>query len=302
MLSNTLSQVMDDPTRRVNLFRGLANITLSLSQETWPQIGSLTFYNNATIGLKNRPLPCNVVIFENNGAERVISSDQTFDTVEPFISSLFAYQNNRFLQQPNAVIDEDDCRAQMAVASMMRAISHHFFGSKLRQGPYRLFLTDNNPHNIFIDEKGNITRIIDLEWVSSLPMQMAGAPHWFTGKGIDQLHGKSLDDYNEIRTEYMRIFEEEERNSGRDASLSQSMKSNWNDGTYWFVECLTSLDAMYNIFDKHIRPMYSPSVLTKRVDNAVSNFFLRGVDGLVHQKVTEKGVYDVELKKLFDSD
>lgn len=299
MLSNTWDQYRHDSVRRENLFRGISNIMLSLSRKSWPRIGSLAFYNNATIGLTNRPLSCTLIISENNGAKRVIERNQTFNTVEPYISDLFAYHDSRFLQQPNAVNDESDCSAQMATTSVMRAIAHHFFRPKLRHGPFRLCLTDDHQSQFLVDENWNITKVVDLEWVCSLPVQMFGPPYWLTGRGIDQLHDRNLDEYNEVRRQYMQILEEEERKLGSDASLSQLMESSWNDGTSWFAHCLTSVNAMFNLFEQHLRPMYSPSMLTRKVDGAVSSFFIRGAEKLIQRKVADKKRYDVELKELF---
>jgi hypothetical protein len=64
MLSSTWDQYRHDLVRRENIFRGISNIMLSISRKSWSRIGSLAFYDNATIGLTNRPLSCTLIIFE----------------------------------------------------------------------------------------------------------------------------------------------------------------------------------------------------------------------------------------------
>jgi hypothetical protein len=40
-------------------------------------------------------------------------------------------------------------------------------------------------------------------------------------------------------------------------------------------------------------------MLTRKVDGAVSSFFIRGAEKLIQRKVADKKRYDVELKELF---
>jgi hypothetical protein len=64
-----------------NLFRGLARIYLSLARAPMPRVGSLQFQDDGTLTLTNRPLSCCIIILENNGAERVIGKDETYETL-----------------------------------------------------------------------------------------------------------------------------------------------------------------------------------------------------------------------------
>lgn len=56
MHSNTWEKFRYDKTRRANLFRGLAQINLSLNQSPLPNIGSLTLDHQGLLTLTNRPL------------------------------------------------------------------------------------------------------------------------------------------------------------------------------------------------------------------------------------------------------
>lgn len=210
MLSKSWKKHKEDSARRANLFRGLARITLSLARIPLPRIGSFTFHDDGTITLSNRPLTCTLAIMESHGAPRAIEQNTTYTSVEPYISDLLDYHDRRFLNQPNAVFDPLDGQTQMAQKVLLRAVGHHFLRRDLRNEPYALRLTDLHQSNIFVDEMWNITYLIDLEWVCSLPIDMLGAPYWLTGLGIDEIHEEALETYDSIRQEYMRIFIQEE--------------------------------------------------------------------------------------------
>ncbi|KAF2803003.1 uncharacterized protein BDZ99DRAFT_400822, partial [Mytilinidion resinicola] len=241
---------MGDPVRKAILFKGLARTTLSLARVPLPRIGSFTFHDNGTIALSNRPLTSTLAIMESYGTPKAIEPNTTYASVEPYISDLLAYHDRRFLNQPNAVLSHADGQRQMAQKVLLRAIGHHFLPRDLRNGPYALRLTDLHQSNIFVDKFWNITYLIDLEWVCSLPMDMLGAPYWLTGLGIDQIHDKALQTYDSVCQEYVRIFREEEealRGSQSSLRLSELMHSAWTDGRYWYYLCLTSLNGMYTI-------------------------------------------------------
>ncbi|KAK2124206.1 hypothetical protein NOF04DRAFT_6507 [Fusarium oxysporum II5] len=65
--------------------------------------------------------------------------------------------------------------------------------------------------NIFVDEEWNVTCFVDLEWISALPVEMLAVPYWLTGYKIDEIKGDHIDEFNQVRQEFVRIFEEEEK-------------------------------------------------------------------------------------------
>ncbi|KAF4629963.1 hypothetical protein G7Y89_g8178 [Cudoniella acicularis] len=115
-----------DSMRRQNLFRGMARVMLSLARIPQPRIGSFEFHYNGTITLTNRPLPCSVIILENDGAPRTISRNETYTSTEPFVTDMFKFYNDFFLASPNAVSSMGDCLGQMAAKTLLRAISYHY--------------------------------------------------------------------------------------------------------------------------------------------------------------------------------
>jgi hypothetical protein len=73
--------------------------------------------------LTNRPLPCSVVILENEGALRTIQRNETYTCTEPFVADMLTLHENGFLSNPNAAYGEGDCRGQMATKALLRMLS-----------------------------------------------------------------------------------------------------------------------------------------------------------------------------------
>ncbi|OAQ79337.1 hypothetical protein VFPFJ_09823 [Purpureocillium lilacinum] len=149
---------------------------LSLAGIPQARIGPFQFHDNGTVTLANRPLSCSVMILDNDGAARTMSRDETFGCTDAFVSDMLIFHDNRLLSQPNAVYSGDDCRAQMAVKTLLRVLSHRHVRRYLRSGPFALQLTDLHASNIFVDEEWNVTGLVDLEWICALPLESGDAP------------------------------------------------------------------------------------------------------------------------------
>lgn len=164
MLSVIQPSIMSDPEKTRNLFRGLSQISLSLARFPQPRIGSYRFDDDsATISLSNRPWTSEMAILENDGAPRTMARDETYTCVEPYISDMITFHDKRFLEDPTAAFHELDCQKQMFTKSFLRAVAHHFLCQERRYGPFVLQFTDLHQSNIFVDEDGNVTAILDLE-------------------------------------------------------------------------------------------------------------------------------------------
>ena len=171
-----------DKSYRTRLFRGLARISLSLNEKPLPRIGSLTLDSRSVITLSNRPLTLYLQMLENEGIPSGIPRQRTYRSVEPYISDLLSFQDNRILCQPNSVHNQDDGEMQLAALTALRATMHRFTRPEYRDGPFFFTLTDLHRSNIFVDEHWNIRTIIDLEWACSQPIEMQLPPYWLTSK------------------------------------------------------------------------------------------------------------------------
>ncbi|TVY80836.1 hypothetical protein LSUE1_G004210 [Lachnellula suecica] len=299
-LSDTWNELRKDPVQRQNLFRGMARVMLSLARIPQRRIGSFEFHNNGTITLTNRPLPCSVIVLENDGAPRTISRNETYTSTEPFVADMLKLYDDFFLTSPNAVSSMGDCLGQMAAKAMLRALSHHYIQRESRNGPYRLQLTDFHASNIFIDKVGNITCLIDHEWVCALPVEMLSVPYWLTGCAIDDITEEKLCEFEIVHREFMEIFEEEEVKmmSTNLPAITRIMHNSWKSGGVWFWHCITSVNAAWSLFDDHIGPRYLP--LSTDSEGILSQYWCQGSSTVANRKVAEREEYEKQLQVLFD--
>jgi hypothetical protein len=88
---------------------------------------------------------------------------------------------------------------------------------------------------------------------------MLAVPYWLTGHGIDKIVGDNLREFDEIRQEFMKIFEEEEVNiaSKQMPMLASIMYKGWESDGIWFWRCLISTNAMISLVEDHICPRFS---------------------------------------------
>ncbi|KMP10183.1 hypothetical protein CIRG_09864 [Coccidioides immitis RMSCC 2394] len=86
MLSDDWHDKYDDnQTLRMNLFRNLANVILTLSHKPLPKIGSFTIDNNGFLRLENRPLSADSTIVENEETTLDIPRDRVYHTVDSYV-------------------------------------------------------------------------------------------------------------------------------------------------------------------------------------------------------------------------
>lgn len=300
MLSDSFDVHRDDETQRRRLFRGMSRILLSLARIPQAQIGSFQFHNDGTVTLTNRPLSCSMMILENDGTVKTIQRSTTFSCTDAFVSDMLTFHDQRFLSQPNAVYSEDDCRGQMAVKTLLRVLSHLYIKRELRNGPFLLQLTDCHASNILVDKHWNITGLIDLEWKCALPSEMLEVPYWLTGCAIDQIKGEKLDRFDQVRREFMRVFEEEEQaakaKTRHDITLSKIMQDTWESKGVWFWHCLSSVNAMYYLLETHL---YPPNSLSTEAEKFLSRFWCRNSEDVVQKKIADKQAYDDQVRKMF---
>ncbi|UNI23400.1 hypothetical protein JDV02_009222 [Purpureocillium takamizusanense] len=207
MLSDTFDAFRGEQTRRERLLRGISRLMLSLARVPQARIRSFQFHDDGTVTLTNRPLSCSVMILENDGAPRTMVRDETYSCTDAFVSDMLTFHDHRFLSQPNAIYSENDGRGQMAVTALLRVLSHRHVRRDLRNGPFVLQLTDLHASNLLVDDEWNVTGLIDIVCTCALPLEMLEAPYWLTGCAIDDVEGDEMGRFDEVRWEFMRMFE-----------------------------------------------------------------------------------------------
>jgi hypothetical protein len=300
VLSDIWNQQREDPVWKQNLFRGMARLILSLARIPQPRIGSFEFQNNGTITLTNRPLPCSVVILENDGASRTISRNETYTSTEPFVSDMLTLHDEFFRSNPRAVSSMGDCLGQMASQTLLRAISHHYIHREDRDGPFLVQFTDLHASNVFVGKHGNITCLIDHEWICALPAEMLSVPYWLTGCAIDGITNEKLREFEIVHQEFMKIFEEEEVKMmpTNPPAITPIMHDGWKSGAVWFWHCITSVNAAWSLVEDHIGPRFLP--LSTDFEGILSQYWCQGSPLVAERKVAEREEYAKQLRVLFD--
>jgi hypothetical protein len=212
---------------------------------------------------------------------------------------MLALHENSFLSNPNAVYDAKDCRGQMAASALLRMFSHHYLKRECRNGPFYLQITDSHGGNLFVDDDLNVTCLIDLEWICALPAEALAVPYWLTGLGIDEIVEGNLCEFDQVRQEFMNIFEEEEirRGSKHKPTLASMMDEGWKSGAVWFWACLTTKNARLSLVEDHLCPRFSP--LTSKAEEIISQYWQPDSAEVVRRKVADHERYKRDLNVLF---
>lgn len=306
MLSETWDEFQHDQDRKVNLFRDLSRVILSLSQIPQPRIGSWTLNSNGILQLTNRPLTLRLQQLENEGIPTNIDRSLTYSATDGYYLDILNCHDNRIRHQPNSINDEDDGRAQIANLTIMRALLSHFTNRELRHGPFFVRLTDLHQSNIFVDDQWHIKYLIDLEWAPSLPADTLRPPYWLTGHSADNLVGQELDTFNKAHHEFMEIFEEEEksyplRNGAAGLPRADTMREGWKTGSFWYFQALESPKGLYNIFRDHIQPIFAPSHDSdSHFPRIVSEYWAVDAKETIRTKLQDKERYEETLRQNFE--
>jgi len=304
LLSESWAELHGDWDLRMNLFRSLSRIILSLSQLSMPYIGSWTIDNHGTVSLTNRPLLHQFQSFENENIPTGIPRSLTYTTTNAFYDDLLGCHNSRIRNQPNSIRDERDGLAQMANLFTMRGLLPQFTARELRKGPFVFTLTDLRAPNIFVDSKWNIKCIIDLEWGCSLPIEMLAPPYWITDRGIDELEGNELSEFNEALQQFIEVFEEEEKLYpplyGCNSYRTDIMKKGWRTGSFWYLHALRSPKGCFNLFRQHIQPIFD-NFDSDAFTKVVAPYWAPDAQKVVARKLCDKKKYERELRRLFEN-
>ncbi|KIH88236.1 hypothetical protein SPBR_06900 [Sporothrix brasiliensis 5110] len=262
-------QMLAQPAKMRNLFRGVSRIILALARVPQPRIGAFRFNDDGTISLDNRPVTADMFVLENARAPRTMSVDTTYTNVNEYVSDLQTFQEQKFLAAPNAAVEAADATYQMGIMAFLRAVTHHFVGgtSRWRNGPFVLYMSDANASNFMVDENWNVTGMYDLEWMFSAPADMPRVPSWLTWSSVDRISNPATDEYaayNEARAAFAEVFAEEERLADTAAletalggtTLSAVMEESWASKTFWFYSSLLSITGMTHVASHQILPMF----------------------------------------------
>ncbi|KAI9756199.1 MAG: hypothetical protein M4579_003939 [Chaenotheca gracillima] len=302
MLSSLWDEGSDQPKLRANLCRDLSRIMLSLGRLPLPRIGSFTMDNAGIVTLTNRPLTDQIALLESAGVDSGIPRNRTYTAMEPYLLDTLKYHDNRLVGQPNAVIDEEDGREQMATLAIMRTIVSHFVSPALRDEQFAFTLTDLHRSNIFVDQDWHVTCIIDLEWACSLPLEMQQPPECFIEGAVDNLTpDDELPMFESWRQVFMLQFEQVEKEyATKGPSRAALMQTGWDSRAFFYYLALKSVTGLYAIFLQHIKEVFSSEVATPDAfRETISPFWREGTAQILEKKIRDKEEYDRRLLDAF---
>ncbi|KAI9740954.1 MAG: hypothetical protein M1818_004560 [Claussenomyces sp. TS43310] len=248
------------------------------------------------ITLTNRPLTRQVRDLESQGITSNIK--RTYSAVSSYVHDILDDHNLCLSYTPNSIFSDEDGLSQMAALTVMRSIPRHFISREYDSGPFIMTLTDINPGNIFVDDKWNVTGIVDLEWTCSLPAEFIHPPHWMTGKTEANILIDA--EFVQRHQEFKDLYEAEEA----------SMHSTYRIGipsldkrTLFYCLALFHTVHLYQIFHCHIKPLYLDELNEDEEREGLCKFMApfwgRDVANTINCKVAERESYILQVKEHF---
>ncbi|RFU31918.1 hypothetical protein B7463_g4434, partial [Scytalidium lignicola] len=294
MLSCTWSQKSQEVKLRNNLFRSLSRIFLSFSRVPLSRIGSFTIGDDGVLRLINRPLSLEIQDLENEHIPVDIPRTTTYSTVDSYVTDILAFHDSRLRYQPNAINSLEDGLYQMAALKTMKAIYPHFFQPELRRGPFVFCLTDLHQSNLFVDDQWTFTKVVDLEWAFSRPVEMLHPPYWLISQPVD---GIDAHEYEKLHQEFLDALEDEERRFAPQEPgkplLSGILRQGWKTGTFWYFLALDSPTGLFGLFYDHIQPRFA------NFFGIMKCYWSIDADSFIKAKIKDKEDYDLKLGQEF---
>ena len=297
MLSTTWEAGRANPKLRQNLYRGISRIQLSLAQQIFPKIGSLTIDGEGFARLENRPLTMDIQMSENEGIPVPIPRSRTYSTVDSYVNDVLRCHDNRLSYQPNAAQSASDCAAQMSALALMRTVRPAFFEADDSRGPFSPCLTDFHQSNLIVDSEWNLKALLDLEWTAVLPSAFIQPPIWLTDELGDMI---TTETYNTQREEFMESLKLEEVSLQPSRLISSAMNRNWESGTFWYILALQNPTALLDFFYHRLQPLFckehqgDPELYYKTYP-----YWTRNATDFITLKVKHRMEFEAELQRAF---
>lgn len=157
------------------ILNSLAQQYLELLSHPFERIGSLRLTPDG-IGWEIGTSPISVDQFD-------VSRDGLKITLsKPHSSSLDYYASQARLfersinEQRNSVCDEQDAISKYITSEVFRRVIPHFINRRFEKGPFFLFHLDLHANNVITNRNWEVEAILDWEFTSALPMEVAFSP------------------------------------------------------------------------------------------------------------------------------
>ncbi|KAK2751156.1 hypothetical protein FQN57_000232 [Myotisia sp. PD_48] len=293
-----LSETIGSPNTALQtktLYRDLSRIMISLANISQPRIGSWTIDDYGSISLSNRPLFYHFYQLENWRVSAIRRGATYTDSWSFFLGMIEAY-DNRLRDHPNAASSDDDARDQAGDLVLLKAVLPQYLARDYRTGPFVMQFTDLQTSNIFVDKDWNVKYVIDLEWVSSLPLECLLAPYWLTQEYVDTLVGKKYDRYKVAHDKFVSIFAQEEKSKPLyfDGSICRRAPLLWDSlssGRFWYLAAFTSPTHLHDTVMRRIEPQFG---------SRLSSYWLKDMTSFLNNKRAAYYNYAQQVSQAFD--
>ena len=221
----------------------------------------------------------------------------TYASADSYLRDLLSYQDTRMKHQPNAILDRKDGVDQLSSLVALRAIFHQVYNTCLNP-QFVMTFSDMHQSNIFVDEDWNITRLIDLEFACSGPIELLNVPSWLSGVGVDQL-AQHLEEYKLLYDQFVDAIAEQEVATRQSNALSQRMRYDWASGRLWYSIALGSINAFPALFADHFGPKYFKDWKFSRDAWPLAQLWGENASEFIDEKVEEMDAYNHKVREVF---
>ncbi|OAA69465.1 hypothetical protein ISF_02735 [Cordyceps fumosorosea ARSEF 2679] len=231
-----------------------------------------------------------------------MSRHKTYSRVSDFVMSFIGAFEERLLGQPNAIMNREDALNQMSSLMYAKTVLPQLLQSRYEEGPFVFALTDVHRSNIFVDEHWNISRIIDLEFACSWPIEFLQPPYWLDGRCIDEIDATTFAPYHAEFLEHLKREEMIREDTANREPLSSMMQRSWIQGDFWVTLAVAEPIAFTTIFFNRILKGFfeiSQDELEKADNWEIARLWRKNTCDIIHKKLKDRDRYLEELRCIF---
>ncbi|KAH6982357.1 kinase-like domain-containing protein [Ilyonectria sp. MPI-CAGE-AT-0026] len=180
-----------------------------------------------------------------------------------------------------------------------RFVKEDWLDKRLDDGPFVRVHGDLQPFNCMVDERMEITSVLDWEWSRVVPVQYFQPPLWFTGHSTEFLAlGYPYLRYLERLDEFLRIMRELEVQKYGDDLLSQEWEHQKSSGGFLVANALENWTDIDRFSTRHINRVWFRG--TKDAPKRIETFIREDPTrrDLVERLCRAHEIYKKELQQL----
>ena len=109
-----------------------------------------------------------------------------------------------------------------------------------------------------------------------------------------------MSEYEAVLDEYLEIYEAEERRCNGVVVQAPVKRQVWERGSFWYFHAVSVPKGMYNIFDRHIQPLFNKDHPEQAIFDEVFFWYWGfGAQETIDKKLRDKEDYLVRVREAF---